>query len=125
MALCSKRFSNNSAKNFTMQLILDLVGDISYSGHQHDYFFQADSYCLIEDVLLLFVMRLEALSGISSASKFCLRLSRPLVAVNSALRVDSTFLQDLSIDLLVLVEAVGFLQTFLEALKTMVGLAML
>ena len=80
---------------------------------------------MIENVLLLFAMMLEALSHISSASKFCLRLSRPLVAVNSALRVDSTFLQDFSIDLLVLVEIVGFFQTFLEALKNMVGLAML
>ena len=71
------------------------------------------------------MIRLGALSDIPYAIKFCLRLSRPLVALNSALRVDSTFLQDLSVDLSALVEAVGFLQTYLEALETMVGLTML
>ena len=45
--------------------------------------------------------------------------------MNSALRVDSTFLQYLSVDLCMLVEVLGSLQTFLEALETMVGLAML
>ena len=34
-------------------------------------------------------------------------------------------MQDLSVDLWVLVEVVGFLETYLEALETMVGLAML
>ena len=79
----------------------------------------------MEDVLLLFVIRLEAFSDIPSASKFCLRLSRPLVAMNSALRVDPNFMQNLSVDLCVLVEVVGSLQTFLEALETIAGLAML
>ena len=77
---------------------------------------------MIEDVLLLFLIRFEALSDIPSASKFWLRLSRPLVAVNSGLRVDLTYLQDLSVDLSKLVEIVDFLQRFLEALETMVGL---
>ena len=71
------------------------------------------------------MIRFGALFDIPSASKFFLRLSRPLVAENSASRGKSTFLQDLSVDLSVLVEVVGFLQTFLEALKIMVGLAML
>ena len=73
------------------------------------------------------MIRLEALADIPSAIKFCLRLSWPLVAVNSVLRVDSTFLQDLSVDLrvLVLVKVVDFLHTFLKAVETMVDLAML
>ena len=70
------------------------------------------------------MIRLEAFSVIPSASKFYLRLSSLLVAVNFALRVNSTSLQDLSIDLRVLVEVVVFLETFLEALD-MVLLAML
>ena len=76
---------------------------------------------MVDDVLPLFLIRLEALYDIPSASKFCLILTRPLVAVNSALRVDSTSLQDLSVDLSVLVGVVDFLHTFLEALETMVG----
>ena len=71
------------------------------------------------------MIRLESLSGIPSASKFCLRLSRPLVKVNSVLRVDSTFLQDLTVNLSVLVKAVDFLQTFPKVLETMVGVTML
>ena len=51
-------------------------------------------------------------SYILSVSKSCLRLPRSLVAVNSALRVDWTFLQDLSVDLWVLVEVMSFLQNF-------------
>ena len=39
--------------------------------------------------------------------------------------MDSIFLQDLPVDPCALVEAVGFLQTFLEALETMFGRAML
>ena len=96
-------FSSNSAKRSSISFISDLVGDISSSEHQSHHFFQADSYCLIEDVLLLFVMRVEALSDISetlsSASTFYLRLSRRLAAVSPALGADSTFLQDLSINL--------------------------
>ena len=56
--------------------------------------------------------RLETLSAIPSASKFCLRLSRTLVAVNYILRIDSPFVQDFVVDPLVLVEVVGILQTF-------------
>ena len=92
-------FSSNSAKRSSISFISDLVGDISRSEHQSHHFFQADSYCLIEDVLLLFVVRVEALSDISSASTFYLRLSRPLAAVSSALGADSIFLQDLSVNL--------------------------
>ena len=58
------------------------------------------------------MIRLEALSNIPSASKFYLRLPRLLGAVNSVLRVNSTFLQDLSVDFLVLVKAVDFLDIF-------------
>ena len=55
--------------------------------------------------------------------RLCLRLSRLLVAVNSALRMDLTFRQDLSVDLWVLV--VGFLQTFSEVSGKMISLIML
>ena len=87
--------------------MLDLVEDIFHSEHQRHHFFQAD---FIEDILLLFVIRLEVLSDIHFVSKFCLRQSRPLAVVNSALRVDSSFLQDLSVDLWVLVKVIDFLQ---------------
>ena len=68
---------------------------------------------------------LWALFDVPSTSKFRSRLSRQLVSENYALRLDSTFLQDLSVDFWVLVEVVSFLQTFLKALNSMVGLAML
>ena len=57
------------------------------------------------------MIRLEALSYFPSANKlkFYLKFFMTLVAVNSALRVDLTFLQDLSLDLPVLVEVVDFL----------------
>ena len=69
---------------------------------------------MIEDVLLLFVIKLQALSDIPSASKFCLRLSIPQVPLISALRVDSALIHNLSVDLRKLVEGVGFLQAFSE-----------
>ena len=57
------------------------------------------------------MIRLEALSYFPSANKlkFYLKFFMTLVAVNSALRVGLTFLQDLSLDLPVLVEVVDFL----------------
>ena len=94
------------------------MGNISRSEHEPQHFLEADSLCLIEDVLLLFVIFLLQI-------KFYLRLSGPIVTVNSVLGVNSTFLRDLSVELWMLVEVVGFLQTFLKALETMVGLAML
>ena len=39
MALYSNPFLNNSAKKFSMQFILDLVGDIFHSEHQPHSFF--------------------------------------------------------------------------------------
>ena len=60
------------------------------------------------------MIRLETLSDIPSASKFCLRLSRPLVAVNYILRIYSPFVQDFVVDSLVLVEVAGILQTFFQ-----------
>ena len=77
---------------------------------------------MIEDVLLLFVIKLQARSDTPSASKFCLRLSIPQVPVISALRVDSTLIHNLSVDLWKLVEVVGFLQAFSEIPETMVDL---
>ena len=43
MDLYPNPFLNNSAKKFSMQFILDLVGDISHSEHQPLSFFYADS----------------------------------------------------------------------------------
>ena len=68
MAWYPNLFSNNSAKKSSTSFIFDLVGNISRSEHEPQHFLEADSLCLIEDVLLLFVMRLEALSDFPSAN---------------------------------------------------------
>ena len=68
------------------------------------------------------MISLEAFSDISSANK----LSEIVQATScSEFWVDSTFLQDLYVDSWALVKEVGFLQTFLEALETMLFLSIL
>ena len=80
---------------------------------------------MVLDILLLFAVRPEALSDITSASKFYPRLCRSIAAVNTILVVDSSFLQNLSVDLWAMAQFMVFFQTFSETLGTKVGLAML
>ena len=122
MVLYFNPFSYNSVKKSSTQFIFDLVGDLLVRTPAIPIL---PSWLVMVDWRRSPIVSDKVGSYILSVSKFCLRLPRSLVAVNSALRVDSTFLQDLSVDLWVLVEVMSFLQTFLEVLGTMVGLAIL
>ena len=81
MVLYSNLFLNSSAKKSNILFISDLVRDIFRSEHQPHQFYQTGSLCLIEDVFLLFAIKLEALHDIPSVTKICLSLFRLLVAV--------------------------------------------